>query len=267
MPKLTIGQQCNRLFSFLMGMRDPSIARLMAEYGFDKEVLDEGWDRFRDVAGGRLAARPIGSLNAALIQDIDAWENRWFPICSAVLRRHFPAVHEQVFLNLTQTEGAEVVVSVGTLLDRLDALPAHDGKDGDDGEDILAMLAAHGMSAEVLAQGRALVARATVVAESAPTVDEEELALREQEMWSYYLQWSTIARSVIKDRRMLRRLGFLKSRPSRPGDDAGTEDGAGDGTGNENDDDLGVPVGDELDLGEDDALVDEVAAARTPAAG
>lgn len=32
----------------------------------------------------------------------------------------------------------------------------------------------------------------------------------EDALWSWYLEWSTIARTVITDRRLLRRLGFLR---------------------------------------------------------
>ncbi len=37
------------------------------------------------------------------------------------------------------------------------------------------------------------------------------------EMWSWYLEWSQIARTVIKNRRLLRSLGFL--RRTSTGDD------------------------------------------------
>jgi len=41
---------------------------------------------------------------------------------------------------------------------------------------------------------------------------QDDLLRRETEMWDYYLQWSAIARVAIRDRRLLRSLGFLKLR-------------------------------------------------------
>lgn len=51
--------------------------------------------------------------------DLDAWENRWFPITDIVLRTNHPDVHAIIFRNLRQAEGVEVVATVTTLLDRL----------------------------------------------------------------------------------------------------------------------------------------------------
>ncbi len=51
------------------------------------------------------------------------------------------------------------------------------------------------------------------LAEFADGTDEEA----ETAMWSWYLEWSTIARTVINNRRHLRELGFLQ--PSRSRED------------------------------------------------
>src|SRR5262245_7015024 len=36
------------------------------------------------------------------------WENRWYPIVSAVLTRHHPEIRESVFPNLPQVTGSEL---------------------------------------------------------------------------------------------------------------------------------------------------------------
>lgn len=37
------------------------------------------------------------------------------------------------------------------------------------------------------------------------------MAEAEEKLWAWYLEWSTIARTAITDRRLLKMLGFLRS--------------------------------------------------------
>ena len=240
MAKLTIGQKSTRLLYFLMGLRNHAIAGELARFGFGQDTLDEGWTLLRSVAGDRLEAVPIPPTSDE-VAALDGWENRWFPIVGAVLKRHHPAEHAQVFNNLTQTTGPEVVLSVGTLLTRLDAIAA-----APSGGAVQDTLVRHGFTAEVVAKARLLMTRIMQVSQqpsSGTVVSPEELLLRERAMWDFYLQWSTIARSVIRDRRMLRQLGFLKSRGER-GDSAGEP-------GDDELDDDDLDSGDELDDGDE----------------
>ena len=54
-----------------------------------------------------------------MIEELDAFENKWFPIARVSLERHHPEMAAELFLNLSQTEGVEVAVSVRTFLERL----------------------------------------------------------------------------------------------------------------------------------------------------
>jgi hypothetical protein len=131
-----------------------------------------------------------------------------------VLKRHHPEVHAKVFLNLSQTQGNQVVVSVGTLVERIDALPATGQGEA------LATLIRHGVTNQVLDDARGMLAqlRLSPPVEEPPEGDEPVIdPAAEDAMWSYYLQWSVIARRAISDRRLLRQLGFLRSQ--RGGDD------------------------------------------------
>jgi cysteine-rich repeat protein len=59
----------------------------------------------------------------------------------------------------------------------------------------------------------------------AAVAEPEDTAAAEAAMWSYYRLWSAIARSAISDRRLLRKLGFLRSqRAGNDGEDAGQDD-------------------------------------------
>ncbi|HWN66076.1 MAG TPA: hypothetical protein VNM90_00485, partial [Haliangium sp.] len=102
----------------------------------------------------------------------------------------------------------------------------------------LATLIRHGLTTAVLDEARGLLGqlRQSLPAEDAlgdddPVVDPAA----EDEMWSYYLQWSAIARRAISDRRLLRQLGFLRSRggsdETSPADEAPVEATPGDASG------------------------------------
>lgn len=208
MARLTVGQKTRRMLGFLMGLGNREIARALQRYGFDQATLDEGWTLLRQTTAVQLDAPPFRQLTREQVARLDAWENQWFPIASAVLRRHHPEEHTAVFHNLRQTQGNEVVLSVGTLLARIEALP------GGEGSPVRATLARHGLTAAVLDEAYGLLGGVTQPppVEQPGAEDDEPVVdpTAEAAMWSYYLQWSAIARSAISDRRLLRQLGFLR---------------------------------------------------------
>jgi hypothetical protein len=70
------------------------------------------------------------------------------------------------------------------------------------------------MTDAVMAEARSLLSQlglpsADVTVPNLDTI-RKETAEAEAELWSWYLEWSYIARSVITDRRLLRELGFLR---------------------------------------------------------
>jgi hypothetical protein len=225
MARLTLGQKAQRLLAFLMGLGNKRIMRALQPYGFDQAALDEGWALLRRTTASHLDAQRTTQGTREQIARLDAWENRWFPIASAVLKRHYPEVHAKVFLNLSQTQGNQVVVSVGTLVERIEALPAMGQGEA------LATLIRHGLTNEVLDDARGMLAQlrqAPPVEE--PSEDDDPVVdpAAEDAMWSYYLQWSAIARRAISDRRLLRQLGFLRSQrggsdETLPGDETPDE--------------------------------------------
>lgn len=218
MARLTAGQKTQRMLAFLMGLGNREIARALQRYGFDQAALDEGWTLLRQTATVQLDAPPR-QLTREDVERLDAWENLWFPIAGAVLQRHHREVHATVFHKLRQTYGNEVVLSVGTFVTRIDALA------GSGHGEALATLARHGLTEEVLAEARDLL---TGVMQPPPVERAEDddpavAAAAQQAMWAYYLLWSAIARSTISDRRLLRKLGFL--RKQRDGEEDAGEDG------------------------------------------
>jgi hypothetical protein len=108
-----------------------------------------------------------------------------------------------------------VVLSVSTLVERIDGLT----ESGDTAA--LATLAKHGLAEEALAEARGMLGQVMQPpVETSPAAGESDFdQAGEDAMWSYYLQWSAIARRAITDRRRLRELGFLRSSRGRAGED------------------------------------------------
>lgn len=154
---------------------------------------------------------------------LDAWENQWFPIAQAALDRRFPAVSARFFLNLVQTEGPEVAITVRTFVDRYDELVAGDQKYGAEGPKAQQLLNQRGVTPGVVADAQALLAALTQLAQPAEPVSEaaEAALLEEAEaaMWAWYLEWSKIARIAIKQRLLLKELGFLANGRRGGGDE------------------------------------------------
>lgn len=205
----------------MLGLRNPRSLALLASRGFGQSDLDEGWKLLRNLAKVSFDAPPPKKADPKLIVELDEWENTWFPVADATLSRRFPAVHADVFRNLSQTEGPAVVVSVGTFVERLTGLRDGAGERQQAAE----LLAARGLDEGTLAKASALLVKLgkPETHESPPDLEaqREGAAAAEEELWSWYREWSQLARGVITDRRLLRELGFLKI--ARPAEDCGEE--------------------------------------------
>lgn len=216
--KLTMSQKAERVLTLLLALRNARIAGALKQHGFTNADLEEGWTLLRAVTRTQLD-EPVESvpMDSDALRALDAWENQWFVIASATLGRRAPQVHERLFRNLSQTDGVEVIVSVGTFLERLDNLdkPTKDGGLGNEGKDAKKLLAARGLSDKVIGEAKALVHQLSHV--EGPLPDLEKVAAEEasfekaeENLWAWYLEWSTIARSAIKQRSLLIKLGFLR---------------------------------------------------------
>jgi hypothetical protein len=155
-----VGQEIERVMIFLFGLKDRRIATTLAHHGFSQKDLDHGWTLVRGVVGERLDVGPIPHSDPDTLKSLDAWENKWFPIANATLTHNFPKVRDEVFLNLSQTRGAQVVISVGTLLRRIDELE----KKGGDHAAARPLLGRRGLTQERLGAARGTAARAFPVA-------------------------------------------------------------------------------------------------------
>lgn len=211
MPSLNLGQKVNRVVTFLMGVRQRRSSMALRAHGFTQSDMDEGVKLLNAVIGARMSTSPV-ALESRDVEKLDQWENVWFPIADATLTRNYPSVREKLFLNLSQTDGPEVVVSVGIFVQRLAAL--HGGTKEERGA--YELLSRRGLNADVIGQAQKLLERVRRLEEPEEVDLEKERAEQkaaEDAMWAWYLEWSSIARTAIQDGRVLQSLGFL--RPNR----------------------------------------------------
>ena len=235
-PSLTVLEETPvRAIKFLTAAsRNPKIFAVLATRGYTKTDHSEGWELLLGVTGYRIDVQPVADTSAAskAIVEIDSWDEPNFRVVKAALRNRFPEQMAFLFNNLEAATGAEAVLSVTTLLDRLDELQAGKSRKATHKTDLeaLALLATRGITPEERARMRELikvaagVPRATAPAEAqASATAASASAAKQQEglkkLRAWYDEWSEIARVTIKRRDHLIQMGLAK-RKSAAGDPA-----------------------------------------------
>ena len=231
MAYVTPIERAERALGFLLALRNPKIMDLMVLRGFRQADLDEGFQLLRQVAPAKVP--DVGSQNHLLeerpVDLLSRWQDAWLPMAVLALRRREPELAKLLLDDLHPAP----VLAVAGFLDRLAQLDEVKGarRGRQKGRGVLArvLLAERGLTAEVLRQGRELVERVKAGQASAREVREDEasFAKADEELWQYYLQWSQIARMAVKEKSLLRQLGFRPAGRPRKKDAAGAP--AGDG--------------------------------------
>lgn len=157
--------------------------------------------RVRQVGG------PPGVTDRNLIERIEVYQSHWFPLVRAVLSRGYPEFVSIFFDKLTQLGGKDAVLSLGRFLEVLGKLGLGETPFGAVGTEARALLATRTLTAEVEAEGNALLAEWSKVA-AVEDVDSNEYREAVEEVWKWYCEWRDLARLAIKSRRLLRALGM-----------------------------------------------------------
>jgi hypothetical protein len=209
MAKTSAWGKAQRVLRFLLGLSNPRIAGAMTVHGFSEADLDEGWRLLRAVRPVRLDAVPLPVTERDPVERLFEWQRAWIPIARVALRRHYPKLHQRLFVRAFPSEGSVKVLMVDNFLRTLDGLERTA-----EGKNARALLVQRGLTRAVLADGRARVdeikdARPRLAAD--PADERGDWGARETELWDWYLEWGSIASRKIKDRNLLRQLGFLAS--------------------------------------------------------
>jgi hypothetical protein len=220
MANFSAWAKAQRVLRLLLAVSNPRIGSVLVAHGFSDADLDEGWRLLRDLRAVRLDRTPPPDDGRAALERLDAWENDWVPITRAALRRHFPAIDEALFKRLPRADARSAPLLVDLFLERVEQL----GRGSAPQKKARALLERRGLTPAVCAEGRALIqaARGRIDPSASARVEgdgREDAEAREAALWGFYLEWGAIAQRKIKDRNLLRQLGFLASaRSGRAGE-------------------------------------------------
>ena len=221
----TLDEVPKRVFTFVIGVVEvPAVATILGAKGYNDAEHAYAWSRLTRLAvvGPRIAPEVYDRKVRDAIVELDAWDEPNFAVIKAALQRLHPDQAAFVFEGLEPKQGPESVVGISTLLDRLDALQDAPDRVSTRPADhaALATLATRGYTSEERARVRALV-NLTKTVVVAPPISNEERSTITLELYAWFNDWATTARSVITRRDHLIRLGLAKRRKSNPKDQAG----------------------------------------------
>ncbi len=211
----TLAETPLRALQFLRGVgTNDAIRAVMFGLGYRAKDHKEGWELLHACSGSELAGAQQLESNevvASAIAELDRTDERLFRIIRATLERRHPNLVGAVFDGLSPGQGAEAVLSIGKLLDRLAAL-----EKTEEGKAALKTLELRGVTPEERARLAQLVKKAQS-AQPVPKVDTEAERRREDErqgalmkLRAWYVEWSEIARASIRRRDHLITLGLAR---------------------------------------------------------
>jgi hypothetical protein len=193
---------------FLLSLRHPEVRSALMACNMTAADAREGWSLLETLGAARFEGTPPPAPSFTVIDDLLAWQTRWFAIAEATLGRRLPAVKQRVFLNLGRAYGIAVIASVQLFMDRLDELRDPAGRHGPDGPRALQALAERGLNQAVIDRAQALLLSLRDVRVGPDHLPDAAIARDEAALWRWYLEWAVIARAGIKERALLRRMGL-----------------------------------------------------------
>jgi hypothetical protein len=210
---------------FLRAMAIKAEIRIaMFAYGYTEQEQAHGWQLLLDANGYTPTELPFSNdrVARAAIAEVDSWDESGFRRMQAALGRLHPEQAAFVFEGVSPGQGANAVVSVATVLERLDALESSPDREASHDADRAALetLARRGIDKTererlarlvVAAQGAGVPSAAEAQSQSAEQRTQALEALR-----AWYHDWSETARAVIRRRDYLVMLGLVKRRVRRP---------------------------------------------------
>ena len=216
MSRLRFQQKQQRVLRFLRGSIHPAVFGRLVTRGFSTAVYDEGNALLANAVFTRSEAAPRASpADNPAVAKVAELEKLWVPVAQASLERRHPAVFEPLFRGYQRVGGVDVILMVRLFVERSRALAA---QADDESRAAVALLASRGLTAAVVDEMDAALAAAMKAARPIVAAPPGEADEAERAMWDYYLEWSRIARTVIKEPELRRAMGFLdpRARPIEP---------------------------------------------------
>jgi hypothetical protein len=222
----------DRVMRFLVSIQSPVYVRRARQEGYTAAEHKQGWHLWQVAAG---ADRPLDHWFAEreaespaahgeqlrLLQEIDTFENTWFPRTRAIIRRMVPRDARDEFTaaffkNLEQQPlGPGVVGSVSTFIARTGDLAKSASPHA---KLVRATLDSRGLTAAKLAAVTDLLARASHLAGDVPAPKPDTAAIQKAQaaqlegladLRDWFNDWGTALRSVLNGQEQIR-LGLLQ---------------------------------------------------------
>jgi hypothetical protein len=218
----TLDETPARVLTFLMGVgKSLPIRAALAQRGYTEKEHQTAWTVLQEVAQYSPPGNPT-TVDIAVrdaVAALDLWDEPNFACIHATLARIHPDQDQFVFKGLESKQGAEAVLSVGTMLDRLDALESSPDRAPTREADhaALATLAARGYTPEERLRLRRLVKVAQTVTLGAAPIQDEDRRKSLLDLHAWLSDWSATARMVIQRRDHLILLGLSKRKKGRAG--------------------------------------------------
>ena len=218
----TLDETPARVLAFLMGVgKSLPIRAALAQRGYSEKEHQAAWDALQKVAQYAPPGQPI-TVDIAVrdaVSALDLWDEPNFACIHATLARKHPEQDRFVFKDLVPKQGAEAVLSVATMLDRLDALESGPEREATREADhaALATLALRGYPLEERHRLRGLVTVAKTVTLTAAPLNDEDRRKSLVELHAWLSDWSATARMMIQRRDYLMLLGLVKRKKTRTG--------------------------------------------------
>lgn len=216
-----------RALVFLKGVAANRVIHAqLAKVGFTKAEYQSGWKLLHAAAGYNCRhchRSPRDRRLSKRWRRSTAWDEDGFRRIRSALERLHPDQAEYVFAGgLAASTGAQSVIGVKKLLDRLRDLESGKGRKATHKDDLAALdtLTGRGFDTAERERLRALVETAQTLADP----DEEALPADADStgpdpalvaLYGWYKDWSNTAHSVIKKRSHLIALGLAERRPAK----------------------------------------------------
>ncbi len=206
MARLGPAGKVRRVIEFMLGLRDDRVLEAMAAHGFGEADRAKGWELLRALGMTQAVPVPTSEISGTLAL-LDAWRHEWIRIVHVSLAHSFPDVDARLFRGIGKTR-QESILFVPAFLDRFEKLERVNDASS---RAAFAKLRSRGFTAERRQEARRMLQELLHV--KRPTVPDPEIrraAIHQAEaaLWEYFVEWSQIARAVLKDARLLKLLGY-----------------------------------------------------------
>jgi len=205
-----------------------SIRNILTERGYTDAVHRHGVDMLARLVGNQrrwsdpLDESPTPQREA--LDELDRWDNRNFAYAQAALEHHYPEQADYVFKELRARYGIQSMLVIRIFLERIRNLregldPYREESREADRAAVRLLEERNILSAEVERRLAELIELSVTDIPLDPEADPDPLALDEEafqelarDFRSWIRDWRKTARTAIKDRRYLIRLGLSKPR-------------------------------------------------------